>query len=118
VNSTDFVDHVVELMQPAVAAKAKRMFGGHGVFDDERMFALIVDDVLYLRCGESNRAAFDRLDLPPFDYARANGRRAVMSYRRAPDEALESPAAMHEWAREALAAARVAPRRRAKLANL
>ena len=116
-NSADFVDHVVELMRPAVAAKAKRMFGGHGVFDGGRMFALIVDDVLYLRCGEDNRGAFDRLDLPPFDYARADGRRAVMSYRRAPDEALESPAEMREWVRGALAAARAAPLRGAKPAK-
>jgi DNA transformation protein len=108
VNSADFVAYVVETMRPALDATAKRMFGGHGIFDGERMFALIVDDVLYLRCGEGNRAAFDRLDLPPFEYSRAGGRRVAMSYRQAPDEALESPAEMREWVRGAVLAARAA----------
>jgi DNA transformation protein len=108
VNSEDFVAHVVETMRPAVAATAKRMFGGHGIFGGERMFALIVDDVLYLRCGEGNRAAFDRLGLPAFEYSRAGGRRVAMAYRQAPDEALDSPSEMRDWALGALAAARAA----------
>jgi DNA transformation protein len=114
VNTPDFVAHVVETMRPTLAATAKRMFGGHGLFDDGRMFALIVDDVLYLRCGEDNRAAFDALALPSFEYARLDGARAVMSYRQAPGDALESPAEMREWVRGALAVARAGPARRAK----
>lgn len=107
-NAEGFVAHVVETMRPTLAATAKRMFGGHGLFDGERMFALIVDDVLYLRCGEGNRAAFDRLGLPAFEYSRAGGRRVAMSYRQAPDAALESPAEMREWVRGAVTAARAA----------
>jgi DNA transformation protein len=114
VNSADFVAHVVETMRPTIAATAKRMFGGHGLFDGERMFALIVDDVLYLRCGECNRAAFDRLGLAAFEYARAGGRRVAMSYRQAPDEALESADGMRDWARGAVTAALAAAARGAR----
>lgn len=110
-NSADFVAHVVETTRPTLAATARRMFGGHGLFDGDRMFALIVDDVLYLRCGEGNRAAFDRLGLAAFEYSRAGGRRVVMSYRQAPDEALENADAMRDWVRGAVTAARAsAPR--------
>lgn len=113
-NSADFVAHVVETMRPTIAATAKRMFGGHGLFDGGRMFALIVDDVLYLRCGEGNRAAFDRLGLAAFEYSRAGGRRAAMSYRQAPDEALESADEMRDWARGAVTAALAAAPRGAR----
>lgn len=110
-NSADFVAHVVETMRPALAATARRMFGGHGLFDGDRMFALIVDDVLYLRCGEGNRAAFDAQGLAAFEYSRAGGRRVVMGYRQAPDEALENADAMRDWVRGAVTAARAsAPR--------
>lgn len=117
-NSADFVDHVLDLMRPAAKASARSMFGGHGIYVDGRMVALVADDVLYFKCDDVNRPTFEALGLPPFDYETRDGRRVVMSYYRAPDEAVESSAAMREWLQSARAAALRAgaarPTRRAK----
>lgn len=103
-NTPDFVLHVIEMMQPARAV-AKAMFGGHGVYVDGLFVAIVVDDVLYLKCDAQRAAAFDALDLPPFVYTAKHGKPLVTKYRRAPDEALESPVEMERWLRLAQTAA-------------
>ena len=60
--------------------------------------------MLYLKADDLNRTDLERAGSAPFVYE-AKGRRATMTYWRAPDEAMESRAAMAPWARSALAAA-------------
>lgn len=99
-----FAEYVVELLDPLGSVTARRMFGGHGVYCDGIMFALIADDVLYLKADDLNRPALQQAGSAPFTY-KAKGKATVMSYWRAPDEAMESPAAALPWARAAYAAA-------------
>ena len=103
--SREFLDYVLEQMAPLGAARARRMFGGAGIFRDGLMFALVADDVLYLKATPSTNADFDAEGLEPFSYAAAGGRKTVMSYRRAPARCLEDPQAMAEWCGKAWAAA-------------
>ena len=104
-NTPDFIAHVLEMMRGSASPSARAMFGGHGVYVDGRIVALVVDDVLYLKTDAVNREEFSALGLEPFAYSTRAGDRHVMSYHRAPDEALESPAAMAQWLRSALGAA-------------
>jgi len=100
-----FVAHCLELLAPLGAPRARRMFGGHGLYVDALFVALIVGDQLYLKADEAARPAFEAAGCQPFSYTAAGGRRAVMAYWSAPDEAMESPAGMQPWARLALASA-------------
>jgi DNA transformation protein len=104
-NSPGFVEHILELASPAGRATARAMFGGHGVYVDGTIVAIVVDDVLYFKTDDETRAQFVDLDLEPFRYATKDGAVHTTSYFRAPDEALESAPAMREWLRRALAAA-------------
>jgi DNA transformation protein len=105
-NSRDFVLHVLELAAPAGRVNARAMFGGHGLYVDGTIVGIIDEDLLYLKTDAGTRAAFAALGLPPFQYRGRHGAVHVTAYLRAPDEALESPAAMHEWLGRALEAAR------------
>jgi DNA transformation protein len=100
-----FVAHCLELLSVLGVARARRMFGGHGVYADEHFVALIIDEVLYLKADDTARPAFEAAGCQPFRYTAAGGRRAVMAYWNAPDEAMDSRAAMLPWARLALASA-------------
>ena len=104
-NTQDFIAHLLELMRPAGKVSARAMFGGHGIYLEGVIVAIVIDDTLYLKCDAESRAAFDARDLAPFEYATKDGERTVMGYRRAPDESLESADAMREWLRLAQGAA-------------
>jgi DNA transformation protein len=105
-NAPDFIAHLREVMRVAgLDATSKPMFGGHGLYADGLFFAIVDDDVLYLKVDDETRAEFEALDCPPFEYMTKDGVKMAMSYRRAPDEALERPDAMRPWARAALGAA-------------
>jgi len=115
-NSADFIAWVIELAQPAARVVARAMFGGHGLYVDGLIFAIVIDDTLYLKTDDGNRADFTALGQEPFVYATKSGERTATSYFRAPDEALENPGAMAHWLRSARGASlRVAaarPKRR------
>ena len=102
--SDDFVDYVLELLGPFGTVGARRMFGGHGVYLDGLMFAIVSGDTLYLKADEMNRIEFEQAGCEIFGYARKS-RRATLGFFRAPEDALESPELMLPWARTAYAAA-------------
>ena len=99
-----FIAHIEELLRGLGRLEAKPMFGGHGLYCDGAFFAIVLDDVLYLKADAQSRPRFKAAGLEPFVYAR-QGKRASLNYYRAPADALESPEAALSWAREALAAA-------------
>lgn len=98
------VDHCLELLAPLGAVRARRMFGGHGLYCDDLFFALIALDRLYLKTDAMSQPAFAAAGSEPFVYD-GTGKRVTMSYWTAPPAAMESPAEMQPWARLALAAA-------------
>ena len=102
---SEFVEHVVETMRVFGAVEAKAMFGGWGLYHQGAFFALVAGDTLYLKTDAQNRALFEAERLGPFVFASKDGKKTAMSYRRAPDEALENPAVMAQWARYAYEAA-------------
>ncbi len=102
--SDDFVDYVIELLGPFGTVVSRRMFGGHGVYLDGLMFALVSEDTLYLKADEMNRIEFEQAGCEIFSYAR-KGKRATLGFFRAPEDAMESPELMLPWTRTAYAAA-------------
>jgi len=103
-NTADFIAWVIELAQPTARVSARAMFGGHGLYADGIIFAIVIDDTLYLKADEANRAEFAALGLEPFVYTSGKGEKTAMSYHRAPEEALENPDAMAHWLRSAMGA--------------
>jgi len=113
-----FVSHCVELLAALGQPRSRRMFGGHGIYVDDVFVALIIGEQLYLKADVAARGDFEQAGCSPFEYTTRDGRHAALGYWSAPDEAMESPAAMLPWARLALASAlraaansRAAPRR-------
>lgn len=92
----DFVQHVVELLQSLGPVTARRMFGGHGVFLDGLMFALIADNVLFFKADDESRARFTDEGLQAFSYNK-QGKVMSLSYYQAPEETLEDRQAMASW---------------------
>jgi DNA transformation protein len=101
---SDLVAHCLELLAPLGAVRARRMFGGHGLYQDDLFFALIANEGLYLKVDAQTQPAFAAAGCAPFVYS-AKGKAMSLSYWTVPADAMESPALMQPWARQALAAA-------------
>ena len=104
--SAGFLEVLADVLSFVPGYRTRRMFGGAGVYSGEVMFAIAIDDTLYLKADGESAAAFDARGLEPFVFRDRTGREAPMSYRQAPEEALEDPDAAREWVERALAAAR------------
>jgi DNA transformation protein and related proteins len=104
-DSPEFIAFIKEQMAGFAPVTMRRMFGGAGAFHDGLMFALIVNDCLYLKADEATKSVFEAEGLQPFTYGTKNGKRTVMSYWRAPERCLDDPDEMRDWARRAHAVA-------------
>lgn len=112
--SREYLEYLSEILRPIGAVSAKRMFGGAGLYLDGCMFAIVVDDELWLKADAGNQPAFEAAGLPKFAYSR-QGRTVEMGFYKPPDDALESPPVLRDWVHSALAAAlRSTRHRRAK----
>ena len=85
--------------------EARRMFGGAGLFRDGLMFALVAEDILYLKADAESAAAFEAEQLAAFSYATKTGEHTLTSYRRAPERCLDDESEMAQWCRLAWGAA-------------
>lgn len=115
----DFAAFCCELLATAGEVRARRMFGGHGLYADGLMIALVAGQRLYLKTDADTRDAFAAAGSQPFVYRSAT-RTTTMSYWSAPESALDTEPSMRPWARLALAAAlrqqRTAPPKRRRAA--
>ena len=68
------------------------------------MFAIVVDETLYLKTDTNSVQAFEALGLGPFEYLRA-GKTVKLSYYLAPSELLDDPEALLVWSRRSIEAA-------------
>lgn len=103
--SEHYIAFVQDLLADFAPLRIKRMFGGAGIYSGELFFAILVEDTLYLKVDDGNRAAYQARGIQPFSYQGKDGRRATMSYYPVPAELLDDPEALAPWAREAIDAA-------------
>lgn len=99
-----FVESLHETFERLGRIQTRRMFGGHGVWHEGRMIALIFKDTLYLKCDADSAVHFDQQNLPPFTYER-QGKAMPMSYRQAPADLFEDREEAALWGRRAYEAA-------------
>jgi DNA transformation protein and related proteins len=102
---SEFVEHVVESLRRFGTVEARSMFGGWGLYHEGLFFALVADDVLYLKADDQNRGEFDARGLEPWIFVPKRGERIVTQYRQAPEEGFEDAEVMAKWARSSYGAA-------------
>ncbi len=99
----EFVLTFAEILAPLGAIRIKRMFGGFGLYCDGVFFAIVADDVAYLKGDEQTRKAYDDMGMAPFVVP--SGRAQTLSYFEVPGEWIEDGDQMMTFAHMALGAA-------------
>ena len=99
----EFRDFVLDQLAALRELRAKRMFGGIGLYSGERFFGIVAADELFFKVDDGNRGAYEAAGSEPFRPVAA--RPVSMSYWRVPIEVLEDPSELRVWAENAIAAA-------------
>ncbi|MCW5716715.1 MAG: TfoX/Sxy family protein [Bauldia sp.] len=92
-----------EQFAPLPGVTIRKMFGGLGVFRDGIMFAMSVEDTLYLRCDGERAADFEAEGSAPVVFKTHTGKDMPMPYWRAPERLFDEPEAFRDWAERAFA---------------
>jgi DNA transformation protein and related proteins len=103
--SKEYVDYLLEVLEPMGTVRSNRMFGGAGIYLDEIFIAIVVEDEVFFKADDQSRPLFEAEGLEPFSYVKKDGIIGVMSYYAAPEGAIDDPRVMREWAKEGLGAA-------------
>jgi DNA transformation protein and related proteins len=105
----DFALYCCELLAGVGPCTAKRMFGGYGISQAGLTLALVADlgggEKLWLKADAESRCLFESAGCERFSYEMTRGgQRALhsLNYYSAPEEAMESPQLMLQWARVSL----------------
>jgi DNA transformation protein len=83
---------------------ARNMFGGAGVYAQGVMFALLADDVLYVKADADMVTELAELGCHAFtvDFGKGKGSHS-MGYWTLPESAMDDPFEAEQWGRRALA---------------
>lgn len=111
--NSDFADEVVERLQRVVSGlRARRMFGGVGLYSGEQFFGIVAFDRLWFKVDDSNRADYEARDMGPFKPF--PDRPTAMSYFEVPADLLDDAEELRVWAMRSVAIARRTKKRPAK----
>lgn len=111
-NDSQFIEEVLDIVSRVTDARARRMFGGHGIFSDDRMFALVAGNELFLKADADSEHWFVAAGMEKFEYTKPSGEVFRMSYFRAPESIFEDEDDTRLWVRRALDAALRARKKR------
>lgn len=99
--SDEFLKYVTDQFSALGPVRTRRMFGGVGIYHDEKFFALIDNDTLYLKTDVANEPRFKKAGMTPFQPWPGH----IMNYWTVPSDVFENKESLAEWSKGALAAA-------------
>lgn len=102
----EWLEHLLELLEPLGRVTARRFFGGRGLVVGGEQFAFAIGGVLYLRADAALAAELEALGALPFSYQTRLRTVRVGSYWSVPESGLDDGDALVEWARRAAAVRR------------
>jgi DNA transformation protein and related proteins len=105
--TADFLRYVLDQLAGVGRVIPRRMFGGVGLYHEERFFGLIAGDTLYLKVNDSNRGDYEARGMRRFRPF-PDKPYWSMTYYELPADALEDPDECAAWARKSVAIAAVA----------
>jgi DNA transformation protein len=92
--------------------KSRSMFGGFGLFADETMFALVVNNQLHIRADQQTSSNFETQGLKPYVYKK-RGFPVVTKYYAISNDLWESHERLIEVAKQSLAQAKLEKKQQA-----
>jgi DNA transformation protein len=99
-----FKDFVLDQLSGLPELRAKAMFGGHGLYQADCFFGILMEGRLYFKTDERTRPAYLKRGMGPFIYEKAR-RITTIHYFEVPPDVLENREDLVAWAHLAIQAA-------------
>jgi DNA transformation protein and related proteins len=111
---SSFKDFILDQLSALPGVRARAMFGGHGLYQEEFFFGILMQQRLYFRTDEQSRVAYIKQGMQPFVYEKAR-QTTTMNYYEVPADVIENRDELVAWANVSIEISRRAklPRRRA-----
>ena len=109
--SPEYREHVMQRLAQVGTIQDRRLFGEVGLYADDLIFGMMVDDALYFKVNYSNRADYEAEGIEPF-VAPWSGR--PTSYYEVPASVLDDPQRLSAWVGKAVAVAASKPKKTKK----
>lgn len=107
--SAEYVEYIKELLGDFPDLSTKKFFGGMSFRSNslgvDKLFAVILDDVLYFVVDDTTRSKYEEKAMKPFSYDKKDKTVIVKKWYTAPEELFDDEEQMKAWAMEALEAA-------------
>ncbi|MBL4813561.1 MAG: TfoX/Sxy family protein [Rhodobacteraceae bacterium] len=100
-------DFACELFAELGAIKVKPMFGGAALYIDDAMFAMIINDQIFMKAGAELIVAYQAAGSVPFSYDTKKGRRSIAGLTSLPESAVDDADEAMTWAKRSLVDARI-----------
>ena len=94
-----FKDFVADQLEGLPDLRARRMFGGFGLYSGNVFFGIISDDVLYFKTDEETQRRYSEAGSDCF---RPSEKQVLKNYYEVPADILENKEVLLKWAREAV----------------
>jgi DNA transformation protein len=104
--SSEYLQYVLEQLAGLGGVTARRMFGGVGLYQDQRFFGIITSDTLYFKVTDANRGDYQARGMQAFR-PYPDKPHLSMSYFEVPADTLEDSEECVVWARKSVATAGV-----------
>lgn len=91
-----YLEYVLDLLSHCGSITSRAMFGGHGIYKNGVIFAIIAHDELYFKVDKSNIDLYKKLGSETFTFE-TNSRVSVMSYWKVPLLIMEDEAKLKDW---------------------
>ncbi|HEX4970708.1 MAG TPA: TfoX/Sxy family protein [Steroidobacteraceae bacterium] len=101
---SELANYVEEQLAFLGRISTKSIFGGIGIFVDERLLGIVMDDKLYLHTDASNLRAYQDRGMPQFK-PYPNAFDLTTDHHQVPAEIVDDPVLLKQWGEQALAAA-------------
>ena len=99
-----FNSFVLDQLRTLPELRTQAMFGGHGLYQAERFFGILMAGRLYFKANDQTRTVYVARGMGPFIYEKA-ARTMAMSYYEVPPDVLECGEALVVWAKRAIGVA-------------
>ena len=93
---SEFLEYILDLLEPSGGISACRMFGGHAIRKNGLPIALIFDDEIYFKVDSTNQEDYKKMGSKPFTYEKG-GKMIVVSNWKMPIDILEDHEKLMEW---------------------